>query len=212
MVRSIDKTLRRQELAEAVWRIILREGLDAASVRNVAREAKLSAGSVRHFFSSQAELHVFAMEALSDRVASRIAQAATTDDPRTRIMTMLAELLPVTDRSESEFRIWMQFVLRAQFDVRLELVAKATIDAVRELLLRVVASQRELGLISQHTDIEDSAIELNALIDGLMFERLAAPHMISREQTLAVLARWLDSRYLGGPHATEKHDRTVRSV
>jgi AcrR family transcriptional regulator len=45
-----------------VWRIVVRDGPAAASVRGVAREAGLSMGSVRHFFATQHELLTFAVE------------------------------------------------------------------------------------------------------------------------------------------------------
>ena len=52
----LDHDERRTELAEAVWRVIRREGVRGASVRGVAREAGLSMGSVRYFFGTQEEL------------------------------------------------------------------------------------------------------------------------------------------------------------
>ena len=64
MPRLIDADTRRRDIARATWRLVLREGLDAVSVRNVAREAGLSTGSVRHSFSTQAELLTFAMTAI----------------------------------------------------------------------------------------------------------------------------------------------------
>ena len=48
--RVVDPIERRNRLAQAVWRVVRREGLERASVREVAREAGVSMGSLRHYF------------------------------------------------------------------------------------------------------------------------------------------------------------------
>ncbi|MDP8952326.1 MAG: TetR family transcriptional regulator, partial [Actinomycetota bacterium] len=72
MPKVVDSDARRTQIAEAVWRVILRGGLERASVRNVAREAGLSMGSLRHYFGTQAELPAFAMQLVTERVRGRI--------------------------------------------------------------------------------------------------------------------------------------------
>lgn len=76
----LDHDERRTELAEAVWRLIRREGVRGASVRAVAREAGLSMGSVRYFFSTQDELLQFAMRAIITRAAARMQSRAADRD------------------------------------------------------------------------------------------------------------------------------------
>jgi DNA-binding transcriptional regulator YbjK len=73
MPKLVDPDQRRSELAQAVWTVIRRDGLQRASVRNVAREAGLSMGSLRHYFASQSELLCFAMQLVGDRARARVA-------------------------------------------------------------------------------------------------------------------------------------------
>lgn len=193
MVRTIDGERRRLDLADAVWRLIRRDGFEAASVRNVAAEAGLSTGSVRHFFTTQSELQVFAMRALAERVRDRIAVAATEPDPRRRIAAMLAELLPLTDESAAEYAAWLQFVLRATVDPALAEVARETFDAVRQLVVRVLDGARELGLTRPDLDVPAAALVLNALLDGLTFDAVAAPHLVSRADVRRALDTHLDT-------------------
>ncbi|WP_150460359.1 TetR family transcriptional regulator [Nesterenkonia ebinurensis] len=61
----------RYEVAQAVWRVILRSGLARASVRAVAQEAGLSVGSLRHYFSEQRELQIYALELINERAHQR---------------------------------------------------------------------------------------------------------------------------------------------
>ena len=72
MPKIVDHEARRKELAEAAWRVIRREGLEGASVRNVAKEAGMSLGSLRHYFATQSELLAFSMRMVGERVKERI--------------------------------------------------------------------------------------------------------------------------------------------
>lgn len=71
MPKQIDHEKRRKEIAEATWRVILERGMEGASARNIAKEAGLSLGALRHYFSTQDELLVFAMKLVQEKVMAR---------------------------------------------------------------------------------------------------------------------------------------------
>lgn len=48
--RTIDRDARKEQLAEAVWRVVRERGIGAVSVRTVAEEAGVVVGSLRHVF------------------------------------------------------------------------------------------------------------------------------------------------------------------
>ena len=112
----MDPAERRHDLAEAVWRVVRREGLDGASVRAVAREAGLSMGSLRHYFGTQSELLVFAMRMVIDRIERRVAGLQTPGDPRRAAEMVLLELLPLDDERRAENEVWLAFTARALVD------------------------------------------------------------------------------------------------
>lgn len=74
MPKIVNHELRKVQIAEATWKVIVKEGLENATVRNIARESGLSVGSLRHYFPSQSDLLLFSMELVSERVLSRINQ------------------------------------------------------------------------------------------------------------------------------------------
>lgn len=89
------------ELAEAVWRVIRRDGLEHASVRNVAREAGLSMGSLRHYFSTQSELLIFALRLVIERIDRRLATLHPDAEPRQaaeRFLPSYCRLMPTGGR------------------------------------------------------------------------------------------------------------------
>lgn len=179
MVNTIDGSRRRHELAEAVWRLILRGGLPAATVRGVADEAGLSAGSVRHFFGSQAELHIFAMTELIATVGTRVEAAAEEPDLERRVRAMIEELLPLTDQTRGEFSAYLEFVVQSRTDERLRPVTERSVVAVRDLLTSVLDSMQQLGLIRPGLMIEAEAVRLQGLLDGLTLRMVIAPDTLT---------------------------------
>jgi len=174
MPRLIDPEARRREIAEATWRLVHREGLDAVSVRNVAREAGLSTGSLRHVFGSQAELVGFAMSALGERLAQRVAALAPAATPLDAVADVLEQLLPLDAERRREAEVWLAFVARARVDPELQPHLELTDGALRAVVHESLAPL-------DPPDAELAAEELYALVDGLTLHAVLLPGRPSRE-------------------------------
>ncbi|QWF22209.1 TetR/AcrR family transcriptional regulator [Nocardioides sp. LMS-CY] len=184
---QVDHQERRREIVKAVWRLLEKGGVEAASVRGVIAETGLSSGSIRFFFSTQAGLHEFAMSSLAERVQERVRRATAEPDVARRTVAMVSELMPLRDDTEQELGIWLAFVAKARHDPSLARIVAEQATAIREFLITVIGDLVALGLRPPATDIESEVIHLNAVIDGLTFELLTAPGLISREEAAAAL-------------------------
>jgi AcrR family transcriptional regulator len=186
----VDPAQRRSDLAEAVWRVVRREGLEGASVRAVAREAGLSMGSLRYYFGTQSELLVFAMRMVTDRIERRVASLHLPDDPRRAAETVLLELLPLDDERQAENEVWLAFTARALVDPALRDLRDQGYDVLRNACLRwvrrLVAPTRPPGDVDLETD------RLFALLDGLAVHAAMRPARADASLLTAVLARHLD--------------------
>src|SRR5919198_1840349 len=77
MPRIVDHEQRRAEVAAAVWRIVSRDGLEAATVRRVAAETGMSTSVVSHYFAGKDDLLRLAFRIVVARGRDRaIAQSA----------------------------------------------------------------------------------------------------------------------------------------
>jgi len=76
MPRLADHDKRREEVAEAVWTIIGRVGVEKATLREIAREANCSTGMLSHYFRDKDELVRFAFGLAVDRAMRRIRERA----------------------------------------------------------------------------------------------------------------------------------------
>lgn len=189
MPKIVDHHKQREKLAEAAWRVILRYGMEHASVRNIAEEAGLSVGSLRHYFSTQSELLAFSMELVSIRVRERCEKLRFTGEPVSDAQLLLWEMLPIDGERSAEMSVWLAFTAKALSD-----------PALRELKDRIYAEMR-LGMISVIQELfnkykptaseAEKALEverLYALLDGLAIHRIMKPEQVDPDVMKSVIA------------------------
>lgn len=166
MPRLIDRDARRAEIAEALWRIVLRDGVSGISIRDVATEAGISAGSLRHLFASKAQMLEFSMRLIYERVEVRVRGHDTIRDPLRRAEAILAEVLPFDDERRVEMHVNLALVSDAVGHPGLGEVAREAHDGLRALCRGVLADLGEHGVIAVD-DLDMEAMRLHALIDGM---------------------------------------------
>ncbi len=188
MPKIVDHEQRRRELAEAVWRVIRRTGVDGASVRTVAQEAGWSAGALRHYFRTQSELLDFAIELAAERISQRVGALELAGDPRRAVEQLLSELLPLDDERRAENQVWLAFTARALIDPQLRMRRAEIDDALRAAALRAVEM---LGLPAGRERALE-AERLHALLDGLALHAAMRPERLPPRRIIAVLRRHLD--------------------
>lgn len=191
MARTVDAAAqqrRRAQLVAAVFRIVRRDGVDQVSVRNVAREAGLSAGSLRHYFATQSELLAFSLGEVECRLRDRLANLDSTGSPRQILERMLHHLLPIAPDARVEHEIWLAFVGRVIVDPVLRGLNARVYDEVRALLARTLP---QIGVAIDDLDMETE--RLYALIDGLALHATLRPEHWSPARLSAVLRHHLDT-------------------
>jgi AcrR family transcriptional regulator len=189
----IDSDSRRRELGEALWRVVLREGIEAASVRKVAAEAGISKGSLRHVFPSQSELLTFAMQLIVDEVGARVAAADAAGEVRDVVERRLQSVLVLDPETRAVFDIWLAFAGRARVDPSLRPLRDETHARVRELCRDAVETLRAHGEARPDLDVRLEAERLHALVDGLALHATLAPEVTTPARQVELLARHLDT-------------------
>jgi AcrR family transcriptional regulator len=191
--RIVESSARRTVVAEAVWRVVRREGLEGASVRAVAVEAGLSMGSLRHYFPTQSELHVFAMQLVTDRIRARVEALSTTPDPRRWAARVLEEMLPMDADRRAESEVWLAFTARAMVDPALRALRDEGWDLLREVCRNLIRRFTEAGELAPDLDAEVEAARLHALVDGLLVHGVLRPARADPLTLRGLMARHLDA-------------------
>src|SRR3954469_5218328 len=107
MTKVVDHEERRAEVAAAVWRIVSRDGLEAATGRRVAAEAGMSTSVVSHYFAGKDDLLRLAFRIVVERGRDR-AIAESEQGGRTRALLVTA--LPVDAERRAEARGWLSLL------------------------------------------------------------------------------------------------------
>jgi AcrR family transcriptional regulator len=170
----VDHHARRSQLAQAVWRIVVRNGVAGASVRAVAKEAGLSMGSVRHFFASHDQLLVFAVTELVDQARRRIengtpARLSLLAQGRqlAAVAALLEEVLPLDAERQTEAKVWAAFTIPPATNPEIATIREQVDDGVRELCRNALDALSEFGLLHADRDRRIETERIHSLLDGL---------------------------------------------
>ncbi|MCT7659981.1 TetR/AcrR family transcriptional regulator [Mycobacterium deserti] len=174
MPKLIDHDTRRHEIAEAVWRIVVRDGVSAVSIRDVAAEAGLAVGSVRHVFATKAELLEYSMALIYERGGERVRRHFGMKDPRKLAMAVLSEMLPLDEQRRMEMAVNMAVVTESPSDLSLRRVALTAQRGLAEACASVLQMLQTNELVRAEADLAYETQRLHALVDGLALHALTA--------------------------------------
>ncbi|MDI3213804.1 TetR family transcriptional regulator C-terminal domain-containing protein [Arthrobacter sp. AL12] len=218
MPKFVDAALRRQEVVEAVFRIVAADGLERASLREVADEAELAVGSVRHYFASSDELLAHSFGVVVDRIVRRLAAADErlakaqpgTPEHHEGVLTLLGEFLPLDEERAVDACVWMAFKAAARTKPFLAPEADRSHRAVAAIVGRLVmelssgagpdaSGTDAAGGASAETDtaleqqrLVTEAERLLATLDGLTLHALLQPEWMTAQMCSDVLESHLN--------------------
>lgn len=185
--KVVDHDERRELIADALWRVVRRDGYAAVSVRTVAAETGMSTGALRHYFGSQDELIAFAMRSLMERARARVAAAGEDATGLDGLVRVLEEVLPLDAQRRAESEVWLALVAASRTEPTLRPLADEAHRSLRGLcdsVVRVVA-QLSVGDL----DLEVETDRLHGLVDGLAVHGTLYPRMMPRARIRAAIRR-----------------------
>jgi AcrR family transcriptional regulator len=199
--RHVDTAERRRHVAEALWRVVLRDGLERATVRAVAAESGLSLGAISHYFTNQEELQLHALELVNERDNARLAALPERGSAREIVERYLWALLPLDDESRETNQVFYAFMARARVVPAFRRVAEEINAEGVALCRRGIERLARDGDIAPGHDLDVLTAEFRALTEGLSFRAAMWPEATPPDEIRAVVRRWLDSLAVPPPAA-----------
>src|SRR4029079_1979703 len=95
--RDAKRQERRQRILAKTWRLIAREGMQAASMRALAEEAGYANGALAYYFSGKDDLIRAAFEYVLGQTAARIARACAGLTGLAALEKFCEEMLPLDE-------------------------------------------------------------------------------------------------------------------
>jgi AcrR family transcriptional regulator len=165
--KLVDRERRRQEILEVTWRLMATRGADAATMREIAREAGYANGALAPYFANKDELveaaYVHVFEQTNDRIRTAVAGRRGV----AALRAFLVEVVPTTEVTRLEARIVLPFWNRTVADERLARLNDAAMQRWRRDIRELLRQGREDGDVTVATADDVLADQLLALALGL---------------------------------------------
>ncbi|WP_010531504.1 TetR/AcrR family transcriptional regulator [Lentibacillus jeotgali] len=172
MPKKINHAERKDQIVDAMFRIIHYSGFEKATLREIAKEGELSLGSVQYFFPKQKDIYMFAMEVIYQRFEERMQKVVQVNqggfENAVRMIKQIVQANTEEERMEND--IWMKFSIMATMNPEY----LATKDRFREVNLNFAKDILRMlynnGYIYNPINVKDNANSLTIFIHGLVFE------------------------------------------
>ncbi|MEX0738214.1 MAG: TetR/AcrR family transcriptional regulator [Pseudohongiella sp.] len=194
MPKIVDHDRKREEIAHAVWRLVIRDGMAEVSVRNVAREAGMSQGALRYYFSTRTDLVLFSMQQVTAQVTQRVqVLLQQPGSPQQRVREMLLQILPMDEQRRLELRIWWILVHYSLTDERLQAHTSTVYDQLQGIMQGAIEYLNVSDALRPGTDVNFEVERLYSLVDGLALHAILKPGAMTPGIIERVLDGHLDS-------------------
>ncbi len=153
MPKIVDHDARRNEISGVVAGLIAGGGLEAATIREVARSSGYSKGVVEHYFDDKEELISGALAWANGRYEERVARAARGLVGLPALRKRIEAMLPLTSQTRDEWKVRLVFWGMAAIDEQLRLQQSERLDqaiAQFEADLRSAAERGEIDAIEDY--------------------------------------------------------------
>ncbi|MHC5897083.1 TetR/AcrR family transcriptional regulator [Nostoc sp.] len=184
---------RRIEVAKAAWRVIVREGLDRASMRAIAQELGSSTGVVTHYFRDKEELTLFALEQVFENVLEDMKTCAEGQQGIDRLVQMIFVALPLEDIDKADWKVWVAFLGYSIGRERLVQEHRKRYDFLRQIISQELADLQKALLIRADLDLTLEANALIALVDGIGTGVVIFPEQFSADQQKYLVRRHINA-------------------
>jgi AcrR family transcriptional regulator len=172
----------RKRILDATMRCVADVGYSRATIREIARAAQMTSGSLYHYFPNKAELVRATFDEVATIAVPRLAQAAE------RNVSTIDKLMAVLDES---VRVMRDYPLAVAFDRAIRA------ESPRDLQLAENSDVRFMALHSLIRDILEQGARENALAPGVDVDSAAG--------AIFLVFRGLNEYAAGTPPAAEYH-------
>jgi AcrR family transcriptional regulator len=164
---------RREDLLRLAKRVIARDGLEAASLRVIAREGDFTTGVISHHFADRRELVVACFEqSMREWLDTTSTLLDEAEDGAEHLRLFLHTAVPSGGEDADGWRVWFELCRYAMRDTA---TATTLAEADRRwewLIARALRRWQKEGLVRAGLPVRPTAAILLALVNGLCLSAL----------------------------------------
>ena len=190
----------RERVLQALMAIIGEQGLEQATIREVAAAAGVSIGTVQYYCRSKDEMLQTAFEHVAERILERATGLEKAGPVGAVLRRGLLEVLPLDERRAVEGRVYLAFVARAAVAPKLAAVQHRLTREMRTRCEEALRLAAERGQARAGLDVEAAAAAIVVTVDGLILHMLTDPDAMPADRAVSIVDEHL-RRYLELPDA-----------
>lgn len=161
MPKIVDHDDRRADIARATGRVLVKKGIEALTLRDIAREAKFSPGILAHYFRDRTEIISHALNYFSEASLQRqLRSLSNVEDLETAVVRELPIEESVRDEWTTRLQVWARSAVTPKWAE-----AQARVIEEQRGLASKMLRQRGYGIRKSESDL--AADHLIALGIGL---------------------------------------------
>lgn len=187
MPKIVDHEERREEVIAAVWRVIARDGLDASTIRAIAKETNSSAGALSHYFKDKDDILTYALKLSHRQIRERQNRKLDGLEGVAALRELVLDNLPLDEARELETRLEIGYWARSLTGAEVREVQRAEAGVLHKRMVSLIAEAQRRDEIDPAQSAPTIAEQLLALIDGLSLHALLYPERLSPQTQMTIV-------------------------
>ncbi len=179
---------RHQEILDAAARVITERGLAETRISDIAEQAGVSPGLILYYFESKdrllAEALTFANDQFYLRTSREIRRLPSAVDQFRRLVELSIPGYLPEDGPLDEWALWIEVWVRALRDAEMAKDREVLDERWRAQIADIVRGGKEAGEFTTDTEVDDLALRLACLIDGLAIQVALKDSKVTPERML----------------------------
>ncbi len=171
MARKQKGEVRKREILDSFYRVIVEEGIEGASIAKIAKKLKIHPSLIIHYFPTKEEMVVALVHMIVEKYESAfLPRIEEVEDPRRRFQVFFDTLFAIEyDRLVDDSVFAMCYYLGFRNE-KIREAFRNMFGRLREIVLREIKYYNEKGII-QVAEPEKMADLIIAIEEGLSFMR-----------------------------------------
>lgn len=156
----------RRRIIDATMRCVAEVGYERATIREIARKADMTSGSLYHYFPNKTELIKSTFDEWAEMTIPRVAASAQrSEDFRDRLVAVFDEC----DQLMCEYPLIAAFdrAIRISSARHLAESRETLFSSLREVTLDIIKQARREGALPRGTDIDSVANSIFLVLQGM---------------------------------------------
>jgi AcrR family transcriptional regulator len=185
--KIVDWDARRDDVLEAAWRVMARDGYAKTTIRRIALEAGFSHGVLNHYFDNKHDILMSALLLCHQRVRERTRKHSEGLEGLDALRVAMLEALPLDSARALEAKIEVSFWHEVLGNPELADVQAKEIERLWGRIYGLLEEARGLGQLRPDLRLEDATDQLLIMIDGISAKCVMHPDRIPPSRQLALL-------------------------